>query len=99
MKDKGKAVTGMLRKDIVLLVVFLLAALGISCFVLNQVLTIVERGTARTAIIVVFSVAMLALAGSMAWVAVHLRKNKNEVYGEDLDFQNLIRQQKEDSRL
>lgn len=95
MKDNSKAVAGMLSKDTILLIVFLVAALGISCFVLFQTLAIVDSSAVKTLLIVVFTVTMAAMAGSMAWVMLHLRKNKDEVYGEDLYYQELIRQQKE----
>ena len=95
MKDNSKAVAGMLFKDVILLAVFLLAALGINCFVLLQTLPIVDDAALRTVITVVFTATSLVLAGAMAWVARHLSKNKDEVYGEDLHYQHLIRQQKE----
>jgi di/tricarboxylate transporter len=95
MKDNGKAITSMLYKDCVLLVVFLLVSLGINCFVLLETLAIMESGTPRTVVIAIFAVTMLTLAGSMVWVTMHLCKNKDEVYGEDLYYQELIQQQKE----
>jgi len=94
MKDNSKAVASMLLKDTVLLAVFLLAALGISCFVLLQVLPIVESAGVRTVLIAVSAVTMAVLAGSMAWVTMHLRKNADDVYGEDLYYQELIRRQR-----
>ena len=95
MKDNSKAIASMLLKDTILLVVFLVVALGISCFVLFQTLAIVESGAVKALIVGVFTVTMLVLGGAMAWVTMHLRKNKDEVYGEDLYYQDLIRKQKE----
>lgn len=95
MKDNSKAIAAMLRKDTVLLLAFMVVAVGICCFVLFQTFAIVESGAVKTLLAVVFVVTMLVLGGSMAWVTRHLRKNKDEVYGEDLYYQDLIRKQKE----
>lgn len=95
MKDNSKAIASMLHKDTLLIVAFLIGVVGISCFVLFQTLAIVESGSVKALIVGVFAVTMLVLGSAMAWVTMHLRKNKDEVYGEDLYYQDLIRQQKE----
>ena len=95
MKDNSKAIAGMLRMDTVLLAAFMLVAVGICCFVLFQTLAIVESSAIKTLLATVFVITMLVLGGSIAWVSRHLRKNKDEVYGEYLYYQDLIRKQKE----
>ena len=95
MKDNSNAVASMLRKDAALLIAFLVVVVGICCFVLFQVLAIIDSSAVKTLILSVFVIAMLVLGGAMAWVLRHLSKNKEEVYGEDLYYQELIRKQKE----
>ena len=95
MKDNSKAVASMLLKDTILLIAFLVAALGMNFFVLFEALSVTESTVIKGVLIAVFAVTMLVMAGSMTWVTLHLRKNKDEVYGEDLYYQDLIRQQKE----
>lgn len=99
MKPQETAVKRMLRQDCVLLFVFLLAALGINAFVLTQTLAIVDSGALRAGITAVFAVTMLVLAGAIVWVGRHLRRNRDEVYGDDLYYQDLIRRQKEGGRV
>ena len=95
MKDNSKAIAGMLRKDSILLIAFMVVAVGICCFVLIQTLAITESSAVKTLLAAVFVITMLVLGGSMAWVTRHLSKNKDEVYGEDLYYLDLIRKQKE----
>ncbi|HIY21654.1 MAG TPA: hypothetical protein H9841_07135 [Candidatus Flavonifractor merdigallinarum] len=94
MKPQESAVEGMLRRDCILLAVFLLAALGINAFVVLETLPIVDDPGLRAGIVVVFAAAMLVLAGAMFWVGRHLFRNRTEVYGEDLHYQQLIKEQK-----
>ncbi len=95
MKNDSKAIAKLLRNDILLLAVFLLAALGIGAFVLVQVMPAVESASLKVLLIVFCAVSTLVLGGSMASVMMHLRKRKDEVYGEELYYKELARQQKE----
>lgn len=98
MKPQETAMKRMLRQDCILLFLFLLATLGINVFVLIQTLAIVDSGGLRVAITAVFAVTMLVLTGAIVWVGRHLSRNRDEVYGDDLHYQQLIRQQKEGDR-
>ena len=95
MKKDSKAIAGLLRGDILMLVVFLLAAVCIGAFVLVQVMPAVETAALKTLLVIVCAVSTLVLGGAMACVMMHLRKNKDEVYGEELYYKDLARQQKE----
>ena len=95
MKNDSKAIASLLRNDILLLVVFLLAAIGIGGFVLVQVMPAVESAAVKTLLIVICAVSTLVLGGAMASVMMHLRKEKEEVYGEEIYYKELARQQKE----
>ena len=95
MKKESKAIAGLLRGDMLMLVVFLLAAVGMSAFVLVQVMPAVDSAAIKPLLIVVCAVSTLVLGGAMASVMMHLRKNKEEVYGEELYYKELARQQKE----
>ena len=95
MKNDSKAIAKLLRNDCLLLAVFLLAALGIGAFVLVQVMPAVQSASLKVLLIVVCAVSTLVLGGAMASVMMHLRKNKDDVYGEELYYKELARQQKE----
>ena len=95
MKNDSKAVASLLRKDSLLLIVFLLAAIGIGAFVLVQVMPAVASASLKILLICVCAVSTLVLGGSMASVMMHLRKTKEEVYGEELYYAELGRKQKE----
>lgn len=95
MKKDSKAIAGLLRGDILMLVVFLLAAVGIGAFVLVQVMPAVESASLKILLICVCAVSTLVLGGSMASVMMHLRKTKDEIYGEELYYSELARKQKE----
>lgn len=99
MKPQETAMKRMLRQDCILLFIFLLAALGISAFVLIQTLSIVDSSVLRAGIIIVFALTMLVLAGAILWVGRHLSRNRDVVYGKDLYYQQVIRQQKEGDRV
>lgn len=95
MKRDSKAIAGLLKGDILMLAVFLLAAVGIGAFVLTQLMPAVESAAIKTLLIVVCAVSTLVLGGAMTSVLMHLRRNKEEVYGEELYHKELARQQKE----
>ena len=95
MKNDSKAIASLLRNDILLLVVFLLAAIGIGGFVLVQVMPAVESAAIKILLIAVCAISTLVLGGAMASVMVHLRNKKDEVYGEELYYKELARKQKE----
>ena len=98
MKDNRQKIAAMVFKDVAMLVVFLAAFLGISGFVFFQVLDIVGDGGVRLLLTAAFALAMVVLSGSIVWVIAYLRRSRDEVYGEDLHYQDLIRQQKEAKR-
>lgn len=95
MKNDSKAIAKLLRTDSLLLAVFLLAAVGIGAFVLVQVMPAVESASLKVLLICVCAISTLVLGGAMASVLMHLRKHKDEVYGEELYYKELARQQKE----
>lgn len=95
MKKDSKAIAGLLKGDILMIVVFLLAAVGIGAFVLVQIMPAVDSAAIRILLIVACAVSTLVLGGAMASVLLHLRRNKEEVYGEELYYKDLARQQKE----
>lgn len=95
MKNDSKAIAKLLRNDCLLLLVFLLAAIGIGAFVLVQVMPAVESASLKVLLICVCAVSTLVLGGAMASVLMHLRKRKDDVYGEELYYKELARQQKE----
>lgn len=98
MHISEKGIKRMLRRDCLLLAAFLLAALGFNSFILVQTVSIAETAALRGGLIAVFAVTMLVLTGSILWVGRHLLRNRDEIYGEDLHYQQLIRQQKEGGR-
>jgi len=95
MKNESKAVNGLLGKDSAMLAVFLLVVIGIAVFVMAQVLPIVESASLRILLLVICACATLVLGGAMASVMLHLRKRKDEIYGEELYYAELARKQKE----
>lgn len=95
MKNDSKAIASLLRKDSIMLVVFLLAAIGIGAFVLVQVMPAVTSASLKILLICVCAVSTLVLGGAMASVMMHLRKTKDEVYGEEIYYSELARKQKE----
>ena len=95
MKNDSKAVNGLLGKDSAMLAVFLLVVIGIAAFVMVQVLPIVESAGLKVLLLVICACATLVLGGAMASVMLHLRKRKDEVYGEELYYAELARKQKE----
>mgnify|MGYP003293210417 CR=1 FL=1 len=95
MKNDSKAVNGLLGKDSAMLAVFLLVVIGIAAFVMVQVLPIVESTGLKVLLLVICACATLVLGGAMASVMLHLRKRKDEVYGEELYYAELARKQKE----
>lgn len=98
MKDQDRAEAAMLRRDCALLLIFLAAALGIVGFVLSQALAVTEAAALRALLAGVCGLSMLVLAGGMLWVLRHLRRNRREVYGEDLYWQAALKKQKEDAK-
>ena len=95
MKNDSKAVNGLLGKDSAMLAVFLLVVIGIAAFVMVQLLPIVESTGLKVLLLVICACATLVLGGAMASVMLHLRKRKDEVYGEELYYAELARKQKE----
>ena len=95
MKNDSKAINGLLGKDSAMLAVFLLVVIGIAAFVMVQVLPIVESTGLKVLLLVICACATLVLGGAMASVMLHLRKRKDEVYGEELYYAELARKQKE----
>lgn len=95
MKNDSKAVNGLLGKDSAMLAVFLLVVIGIAAFVMVQVLPIVESAGLKVLLLVICACATLVLGGAMASVMLHLRKRKDEIYGEELYYAELARKQKE----
>jgi flagellar basal body-associated protein FliL len=97
-KDK-KSMNRLLRNDSVLLIVFGVVAIVTVCYILVQVLGILEDPALGSILVIVAIISILTLVGAMAGVFVHLHKNKTEVYGEELYYQELIKKEKEGIQL
>ncbi len=95
MKNDSKAIQSCLNKDCALLVVFLLVVVAIAIFVMAQVLPIVDSASLRVLLLVICACATLVLGGAMMSVMMHLRKRKDEIYGEEIYYSELVRKQKE----
>ena len=95
MKDQKKRAVSMFRRDCCILAAFTVLAVCMVLFVLTQVLSVTDSGTAGTVLTVVAGVSCIALVGAILAVILHLRKNCQEIYGEDIHYQELIKLQKE----
>lgn len=99
MKTNKKTVNRIFCNDSVLLIAFAALAFATVYLILVQVLDIVENALLRIALLIVAGVSLLSLAGAITGVLIHLRKNKAEIYNEELYYQELIKQEKEHNQL
>lgn len=95
MKNRNSLIRQMLIRDGVVLCLFLTGYIGLTCFVINQVLYFITSDSPMKTILCTFCVlSVLILGGAMFWIFLYLMKNENEVYGQELEMRQQIREQK-----
>lgn len=97
MKEKEKAIRGLLLRDTTVLILFLAAFLGIGGVAFSQALPLAE-GSTRLILTGAFLLALVVLTGAMLWVLRYLHQDQQEIYEEELQSQELIRKRKEAGR-
>lgn len=94
MKTREKQIKRMIYQDGFVVTLFLMMTFVLSIFVLLQAMPL-AAGSFRWLLVLVFALSTGSLGGSMIWVIYHLQKNREDVYGEELHYQELIRWEKE----
>lgn len=77
----------MFTSDSLILLVFVVCTWMVLALVLPQVLSIIDSNTSRAFIIVLFFVTLGVYTSSMAAVYIHLKKNKSEIYMDEIHVQ------------
>lgn len=94
MKTQEKQIRRMIYGDEFVVALFLMMTFALSAFVLLQAMPL-AASSFKWLLILIFALSMVSLGGSMIWVIYHLQKNREDVYGEELHYQELIRWEKE----
>ena len=94
MKNHNSLIRQMLIRDGVVLCLFLTGYIGLTCFVINQVLCFISDSPMNTILCTFCTLCVLILGGAMFWIFLYLMKNENEVYGQELEMRQQIREQK-----
>lgn len=98
IENENEHIASMLKFDIAVLLIFLLAFLGISGFVFIQVLNIAADAGAGSIFVAAFILAIVVLTCTIAWLIRYLCRCKRHVYEDELIFKEIMKNQKEDQK-
>lgn len=78
------------NKDIILLMTFLAMTIAVFLFALLQITYLTEIGTTGCIIIAIASVTIISVMWASLEVMIHLRRDQEHIYKDDLRYQKLI---------
>ena len=81
-------------KDMSLLIMFLISTIAVFGFVLLQILKLPHNNIVMAVIMTISSITVISMVWASAEVMMHLKRNKELIYKEDLDCQKYILEQK-----
>lgn len=81
-------------KDMFLLIIFLISTITVFGFVLLQILQLPHNNIVMGVILTISSITVISMVWASAEVMLHLKRNKELIYKEDLDCQKYILEQK-----
>jgi len=95
MKKYDSFINRMVLQDAVILGVFLVSFIGLTRFVMTQVLSFVTESPLYIILCVIGALCMLILGSAMLWIFLQLLHNRADVYGQELDMKQKIQEEKE----
>ena len=82
------------HKDITLLITFMAMTIAVFLFALLQITYLTGIGTTGCIIIAIASVTIISVMWASIEVMMHLRRNQEHIYKDDLEYQKLIFEQR-----
>ena len=94
MDRSDNEVKNLLHKDITLLITFMAMTIAVFLFALLQITYLTGMGTTGCIIITIASVTIISVMWASIEVMMHLRRNQEHIYKDDLRYQKLLCEQR-----
>lgn len=93
MRQSSQAEKSLFRRDVALLSIFMFLTIAVFYFALVQIIHLTGTGTVGCIVISIAAITIVSIIWASAEVMVHLKRNREYIYNEDLKYQKLIHEQ------
>jgi ABC-type Na+ efflux pump permease subunit len=90
MNRSGNEEKNLFHKDIILLITFMSMTIAVFLFALLQITHLTGIGTTGCIIIAIASVTIISVMWASIEVMMHLSRNQEHIYKDDLRYQKLL---------